>query len=349
MVDVLPPAWLAQWRGDGIVSHTSNGTQAKMLRAIKLPRVELFGDPRTGTADVICDDAALGRMAVEHFTNCGLRHFGYFTYGEAWWTQAHREGFCRAVQTLGRECHVYQPPPDSKHRPFPIWQEEQRPMTIEWIRSLPRPIGIYAASDLQALRLLDVCRDLDIAVPEEIAVLGNYNEQPLCEIVRPTLSSIDNNIQQIGYEAARLLGQLMAGKRASNEVVAVAPSHVAVRQSTDLIAVEDADVAQAIRFIHESACSGIDVDQVTEAVGLSRSILQRRFLKYLKRTPKAEIMRVRIEHAKVLLEKMEQTGESVARRSGFASQSYFTRAFCREVGMTPQAYRRMRRTSRETV
>jgi LacI family transcriptional regulator len=191
-----------------------------------------------------------------------------------------------------------------------------------------------------------MCRELKIAVPEEMAILGRCNDSVICETVRPTLSSLDVDARRVGYEAAKQLDRIMAGKP-SKDIVYVAPSHVVVRQSTDLVAIEDADVAQAVRFIREYASTGIDVTRVAEAVGLSRRGLERCFHQQLGRTPKAEIMRVRLEHVKMLMLQTDQTSESIARNSGFSSVEYFTKVFRRMMGMKPQAYRKMRRISRD--
>jgi LacI family transcriptional regulator len=122
---------------------------------------------------------------------------------------------------------------------------------------------------------------------------------------------------------------------------------VVVRQSTDLVAIEDPDVAQAVRFIRESACSAIDVNRVADVVGMSRRGLERRFRQYLGRSPKAEIMRVRMTHATRLMAETDETSESIAKKCGFSSLEYFTRVFRRMIGMKPQAYRKMRRISRD--
>jgi LacI family transcriptional regulator len=187
---------------------------------------------------------------------------------------------------------------------------------------------------------------LNLAVPEEVAILGRGDDRVICETVHPTLSSIDLDARRIGYEAAAMLDRWMGGKP-PKELVSVPPSHVVVRQSTDLVAINDADVAKAVRFIREWACRGIDVARVAEEVGLSRRAVERRFLEHLGRAPKAEIMRVRIERAKMLLAQTDHSGEAIARKCGFASLIYFTRAFRREVGMTTRAYRKMRRVSRD--
>ena len=178
-----------------------------------------------------------------------------------------------------------------------------------------------------------------------MAILGMGNDSVICETVRPTLSSIDVGARHMGYEAAKLLDRMMAGKPAK-DIIYVPPSHVVVRQSTDLVAIEDADIAQAVRIIRESACTGIDVGHIAEEIGLSRRALERRFRQYLGRSPKAEIMRIRLEHAQMLMARTDKTSESIAKQSGFSSLEYFTKVFRHKVGMKPQAYRKMRRISR---
>jgi LacI family transcriptional regulator len=239
----------------------------------------------------------------------------------------------------GHECQIYTPA--TREQNLAVWDESQRPGLIKWLRSLTRPIGIYTPGDLHSVCLLDMCLELGIAVPEEIAILGRGNDPVICEAVHPTLSSIDLNAPRMGYEAAKLLEKMMAGKSVP-EMIFIPPSHLAVRQSTDLVAIEDSDVAQAVQYIRDHACSGINVPHVVEQVGLSRSVLERRFYQHLGRTPKAEILRVKIEKAKMLLVGTDHSSERIARLSGFASLEYFTTAFRRMVGMKPQAYRKTR-------
>ena len=268
-------------------------------------------------------------MSFEHFLNCGLRQFAFFSYGEAWWIKSYRDAFSQIVKERGFDCHCYLPP--ASEPSVPTWRESQRPGLIKWLRALPRPIGVFTAGDIHSAFLLDLCRDVNVPVPEEIAILGMGDDSVICETVRPTLSSLDVDGRRIGYEAARLLDRMMAGK--PSNVVCVPPSHVVVRQSTDLVAIEDADLAQVVRVIRESACTGINVTRVAESVGLSRRSLERRFRQFLGRTPKAEIMRVRIEHAKMLMVQTDQSTASIARKCGFSSLGHFTKAFRRIVGI----------------
>lgn len=342
-LDSPSPKWLRHWSGDGIISRTVSHEQAKILRATKRPLVELHGHPKSGVAEVHTDIPVQAQMAVDHFFDCGLRHFGFFAFGSTWWIRQFCDNYRRVVEERGYACHVYKAPAFEDN--VPIWRDSQRSRLVEWIRSLPRPIGVFTPGDLHSVRLLDICREMDIAVPEEMAILGCGNDSVVCETVHPTLSSMDLDARRIGYEAAHLLDLRMSGK-AHHANIPVAPSRVVVRQSTDLMAIQDSDVAQAVRFIRQFACKGIGVNCVAEEVGMSRTSLEQRFHRYLNRTPAAEIMRVRIGHAKMLLSTTDQTTESIARKSGFTSADYFTKAFRREVNVTPAAYRRSQRISR---
>jgi LacI family transcriptional regulator len=345
-LDSPPPPWLKDWRGDGVICRTVNKKLMNMLWSGRLPVVELHGRPEIGLVQVQFDTREVARMTLDHFLNCGLAHFGYFSFGESWAVKINRDPFYSLLREQGYDCRCYQPP--ASHRVAPAWRESQRPGVIRWLRSLPRPIGVFTPGDLHSMLLLDLCREIGIHVPEEVAILGLGNDVLICETVRPTLSSVDIDVRRVGYEAAALLDRLMAGKK-EKDVIVVPPSHIAVRQSTDMIAVDDADVAAALRFIRQFACRGLSVSDVVEQVGLSRRTLELRFDQYLGRSPKAEISRVQIEHAKMLLARTDQTSESIARRSGFSSLEYFATAFHRIVGMKPQAYRKLRRISCDFV
>jgi LacI family transcriptional regulator len=344
-LDSLPPKWLKAWKGDGIITRTVTAKQAQMIRCMKQPCVEVHGHPKYGLSQFSPDPLVEAQLVAEHFLSQGFRHFAYFAYGERSRYELHREIFCRTLKEQGHECHIYL---DSKSQgDIDDWDKRKLPKLIKWLRGLPRPIGVTAFSDLHAVCLLEICRQLDIAVPEELAILGRGNDAVICETVRPTISSIDLDARRVGYEAARILEQKMAGKKAK-ETIVIPPSQVVVRQSTDLMAIEDADVVQAIRFIRNYACAGITVPRVAEEVGLSRRALERRFIRHLGRSPKTEIMRIRIERAQMLLTQTDMFRENIAQICGFAFPAYFSRVFHSIVGMTPNAYRRSRRIYRES-
>ena len=342
-----PPKWLKGWQGDGIIARTATTTLAKAVRNTGLPKVELFCDD-ANEIDVGCDQEAIGRMAAEHFFDRGLRHFAYFAFGESNWIRLREECFSRYLKSHRHACHCYRPP-SARRVHMPRWQDSQRDRVIEWIRSLPRPVGILCADDLHAVQVLKGCRSLGISVPEQIAVLGVGNDSVLCGVADPPLSSIDLDSRRIGYEAAALLSRRMAGRSPRGKPLFIPPSRIVTRQSTDVLAIDDADLAEAIRIIRQSAREGISVAEVAAKAGLSRRVLERRFRQLLGRTPKAEILRMQIENAKLLLTQSELSIEAVARQCGIGSFKYFGQVFRRATGSTPRAFRKTRQTSWESL
>jgi len=338
-----PPQWLKGWRGDGIIARTAARSLARAIRDTGRPTVELL---RSGYApvDIECDHGQVGRMAADHFFDRGLWNYGFFSFGEAVWIRERRQGFVDALAAQGHSCHSYQPPA-SRDTALPKWDEKQQNVAAKWLRSLPQPIGIFCAGDVHAMRLLEICRTNGISVPEQIAILGVDNDSVICNVTDPPLSSIDLDSRLIGYEAASLLNRKMTTRSTCAETHYIPPSHIETRQSTDIIAVSDSDVAEAIRLIRENSHRGIHPKQVVAELGLCRRTLERRFQRYLGRSLKAEILRQQIENAKKLLCQSDLPVEAVGKRCGFPVFKYFGQVFRRETSFTPRAFRKMRHIS----
>jgi LacI family transcriptional regulator len=208
-----------------------------------------------------------------------------------------------------------------------------------WLRGLPKPVGIMASYDIRGQQVLAACRGAGLAVPDEVAVIGVDNDALLCELASPPLSSVIPNAHRAGYEAAALLDQQMAGKRVAATAHLIAPLGIAARQSTDVLAVDDREVARAVQFIREHACEGINVADVLRAVPLSRRVLEQRFQNLLGRTPREEILQVRLSRVKQLLGETDLPLYLVAERTGFEHVEYLSVVFKRETGRTPSRWR----------
>jgi LacI family transcriptional regulator len=209
----------------------------------------------------------------------------------------------------------------------------------DWLKSLKSPIGLLAASDARAREVLDACRLASLHVPEEIAVLGVNDDEMICEMANPPLSSVIHNARRIGYEAAAMLDQLMSGRKVAADIV-VDPLGVHARQSSDLLAIEDPEVAKAVRFIRENACKGIRVDDVLDHVALSRRALEMRFRQWVGRPPHMEIRRVQLERVKELLVTSDYKLEKIAEVTGFSTAQYLAGLFHRVMKVTPGSWRR---------
>jgi len=334
LFDPLPPD-LKRWRGDGVITRSVRKTDLKYLLAMGLPVVELFADFALSPPQVMPNEDAIGRLAAEHLLDRGLRNIAYFANEWAWWIDNRRQAFASVLRRCDPSCNYFElmPRRQSKRR---IDQRE----LIRWLESLPKPCGVFCAWDVCAIQVTNACRQCGIAVPTQIAVLGVDNDPVVCSVSFPPLSSVDLNSKRVGYEAAALLDRMMAGRTAPRKTVLVEPSRVVTRESTDVLAVDDPEVAQAIRLIREHACRGLRVVEVADAMGLSRRALQQRFQRVLRRTPKQELTRVRIDRAKMLLTQTDLSVEQIAQRVGFTAFEYFVRAFRRETGQTPLRYRK---------
>lgn len=331
--------WLRKWRGDGILVYTQNPLLPRNLSRCGIPAVELYSHPlNVGLPQVGNDNVKIGRLAAEHLIERRLTHFAFCGYPDELWCQRRREGFTAAAGAAGIvHDNVFGP-----HLPTALaeLQRSQRHLS-QWVQRLPKPVGIMACSDRLAQRLLDACQEAGVAVPQEVAVIGVNNDEEICLLCQPPLTSVQDNPRQIGYQAAALLDQLMNGRRRADKVepILVSPLGVAARRSTDVTATTDRLIAQAAQRIYERACQGLTVKQLLQELPLSRNAFYRRFQNVLGRSPHEQILHVRFEHVKSLLARTELSLEKIAELTGFEYPEYLSVAFKREFGMPPSVYR----------
>ncbi|TLD69823.1 DNA-binding transcriptional regulator [Phragmitibacter flavus] len=334
------PEWLASWSGDGIIARVTTSAMARAISRSKVAAIDLWtGIKGLQLPAVGVDNEALAEMAATHFQERGFHHFAYYgtPQGEHYYYDMRCEEYLRALRKRGfDDCAVYEHP--SRARP-PTWEQSRRHLA-KWVLQLPKPVAIMTCHDDAGLMLLEACHDAKLSVPDEVAVLGVNNDEFLCNLSIPPLSSVDMGAENIGYEAAALLDRMMAGERAAKLWSLSPPKKVMTRQSTDIASVSDRHVAKAARLIREHACKGINVEELLEKVSTSRTALYRRFKEQLGRSPKQEFTRVRMEKAKELLEHSKLSIAQIAERTGYAESKYFIEVFAREAGVTPLKYRK---------
>ncbi len=280
-------------------------------------------------------------LAAEHLLERGFRHFAACGFTGHAWSRQRLEGFRQALGVAGPNCAVYESPWGGRHA-HP-WELEQSRIG-DWLRDRPRPLGVFACNDSRGQHVLDACQRIGLSVPEEVAVLGVDDDVLLCELCDPPLSSVVPNPERVGYEAAALLDRLMAGAKPRRLHECIEPLGVATRQSTDVLAIDDPHIALAVRYIRENACRGVTVHEVLRHVPLSRTILERRFRKYLGRSPQAEIRAVQLKRVKQLLAETDLPLERIAELAGYEHPEYLSVVFKRETGQTPGQYRRRTQT-----
>lgn len=338
-----PPTWLRDWHGDGILVRADNQRVADLVVGTGLPAVELrFALPDLDLPCVGIDNRAIVSLAVGHLLDCGFRHLAFcgLPRHENVVTDFRADCFAEVAAQAGLRASVF--PDGARPAKHLGWEQEQQALAA-WIAGLAKPVGVMACHDDRGLQVLDACRRVGARVPDEVAVIGVDNDEFLCNLSSPPMSSVDVGVERAGYEAAALLDRLMAGKKSRRRVI-LAPIGVVVRRSSDVMAIDDRPLADVIRFIREHACDGLRVDEVLGRCTQSQSTLQRRFKALLGRTPKEEITRVQLDRAKHLLVHTDLALGTIAERCGFAQLKRFSGVFHANEGMPPGAFRRWQRT-----
>lgn len=330
----LPPGWA----GEGIIARISDHATSRHVAAAGVPVVNVSGIKldNVNLCRVTTHLRATGQLAAEHLLDCGLQHFVYVALPRLPYVRHQYQGFADTLDKAGHACPSYQPSfqPNSRKG----WAAQQRELG-QWLKSLPKPVGILAWGTTLGRQLIECCHEIGLAVPEEVAILGGDYDEILCDTCTPSLSGVAVASEQIGYEAARQLDRLLRGEPAPAEPIRIEPTGVTARQSTDLLAIEDEDLAKAIRFIRDHTADPIDVKDVLREVAISRRALERGFQKVLGRSPTAEIRRQHLDRAKRLLAETDLPIPDVAVASGLGSSTYFAHIFNREVGQSPLKYR----------
>jgi LacI family transcriptional regulator len=337
-----PPPWLDRWQGDGILARLPNQLCAQAVSAKGLPVVELYSTSTDTQLPMIAgDNAQIARLAFEHFWERGLRQFAYCgLHPEHHHYIAQRgEAFAQLAQSAGCPCAVF--PARRTSVAMSDWDLEQDDIAV-WLRELPKPVGVLACFDERGFQVLNACRDMGLQVPEQVAVVAVGDDAVLCEMSTPPLSSIDLDAPRIGYEAAALLDRMMRGASAPQSPLWIPPRSLVARGSSDILAVDDADVATALRLIRDRACDGLQVAEVLRQVATSRSLLERKFKQFVGRTPKAHILRIQMDRARQLLLDTNLSLREIAQQTGFTNEKYFSDAFARQVGVRPAALRKQR-------
>lgn len=334
--------WLEHWNGDGIIAAIGDPEQFD-VRSLRMPIVDVMGVKRfPGVPLVHTNDEAVGRLGAEHLLERGFRQFGFVEYQGRFWSERRRAGFLAALGDLGPRCSVHTViEPSGGGGPAEFERQQNR--LAEWLQTLPKPVGIMATNDLLGQQVLEACMRLGVEVPEQVAVVGADNDEPICSICYPPLSSVIINDHQRGYEAAAVLDRLMSGREPLCDPTWVEPVGVCARQSTDIMAIDDELVARALRFIRDHASEPIGVDDVVAEIPLSRSMLERRFRQAVGRSINSEIVRTRINQAIGMLTQTELGLKEVALRCGFGAQAYMNAVFQQKLGRTPGSYRKPHR------
>lgn len=337
-----------QWGGTGVIARIETAKTARAIIRSGLPTIALDVSQNlpmklpelSRFSEIASDSHAAARLAAEHLIERGFRQFAYVGEPRRLWSKNRERGFRHRLRESGYEPIVYQPP--VRRAPMP-WDREQASLA-SWLAQLPKPIGLMACNDDRGRQVLDGCRAAGIAVPLEIAVIGVDNDELLCELSDPPLSSVALNAEAGGYRAAALLDRMMRGRVRKPQRLVVEPLGVVQRRSTEASAVADPEVALALEFIHNHAVEQVGVDDVIRQVNISRRALELKFRDAVGRTPYQELHRVRLNRARQILLETDLPIPKVAVAAGFSSGAYLAQVFRQHLGKTPAQFRREHRT-----
>jgi len=361
---------LARWHGQGIIANFDDRRVAMAIRGLNVPVVGVGGgygwyDAASGIPYIYTDNAAIGRLGAEHLLACGFESLAFCGYPRtttSGWSEERAAAFEQACVRTGRCCRTFA----GRHGNARRWADLQRELTV-WLETLPKPLGLMACNDVRARHVLEACRTLSLRVPHDVAVIGVDNDEMICELTDPPLSSIDQAARRIGYEAAATLERLMQatsgaasgrGRRRKQgsatprvrpqgpddaQRILVPPIGVVDRASTDTLATSDTAVIQMLRDLRRPPWMRPDVESLAASIGLSRTSLETRFRAAVGRSIHEEYIRLRLAATRRLITHSDLPLKTVAARSGFPSVQYMTTFIRRHTGVTPARLRAMER------
>lgn len=339
------------WKGDGIIGRVHSRHMAKVIHATGLPfvasSVEQAWPPQSGKkfGEIRTNSAAIARMAATHLADRGLRRFAFCGFKGCGWSERREEAFYGYVRESRFQCEVRRITLGNLlhgQKWIEHWEDEQRSLS-DWLKSLIKPVGLMACNDVCGRAVLQVCATSALAVPDQIAVVGVDNDELMCGLSTPSLSSVALDLEKAGYQSAEMLDGLISGRLERGHVVAVEPVYVATRVSSDPVGQEDPCVARALRFIRDHAAQPINVSDVVGSLGISRRTVERRFSSTVGRSILSEITQCRLQRAKRLLIETDLPSYRVAHAVGFGVPKTFNRVFRRTAGISPLSFRQNER------
>lgn len=332
------PLQLSGHHIDGIITHITEDPQVRKILASNLPAVVIPIKKYVPELSNITEQwAQTAKMAADHLLGLGLKHFAFYSGSDdLLWSSQRRKHFCAVIQKAGFEVSTYlSPSPIAANS----W-DTQMPLLVDWLNALPKPIGILAWNDERGQDLIDGCIAANIRVPDEVAVLGMDNDELVCDLSPVPLSSIVFNHEKVGYEAASLLHKMIKQKKIIRRDLPIQPLYIVTRRSTDILKIDDDDLAAAIKFIRDNTGRNLTVKEVVDHLCVSQRTLQKKFRKFQARPLHDEIRFHRVERICRMLEETNLSVSQIAAMLDFSEVSDLNRCFKKIKSLTPLAYRK---------
>jgi LacI family transcriptional regulator len=326
---------------DGIIARVGTSFH-KMAQYRKIPLVNVWqNSPVKEVASVFSNNYETGAIAAEHLLGRGLRRFGFLGHNRDKADIQQLDGYTETLKSEGYQSTIFKFNRSVIEGNAEGWEEFILQLR-KWIKGLQPPVGIHATSDINCRYLIEICKSLELKIPHDLAIVGSGNEPLICSSPYPSVTSIDKNFEEVGYQAASLLDEMMKSGKRSKEAKYCQPQGIVPRQSTDSYASDHPKVALALRYIAESANRRIKVNDVVNAVATNRRTLERNFREFTGRTISHEISRMRIERAKRLMMESDLSFKELSAELGYRNSDHFYKSFLRAEGQTPSSFRKAR-------
>lgn len=338
------PAWLNHWMGQGVLTRIEDGAMARALLKLGVPIVDLRRLERGASIPAVhSNEPQVVQMVVSHFRERGFQRFGFCGFPGVDYSDLRSDLLAKELAVYGFTCELYIPPRTASHVYTVEYEQEgmeSEDCLAQWLEKLPKPIGILACNDVRGQQVLSACRRAGIVVPEQVAVIGVDNDEILCGLSDPPLSSVAPDTRRIGYEAAALLDRLMRGETIEQMDFYIEPLGIVTRRSTDTLVIPHRGAARALSFLRRHFQEPITLKDLTVDLRATLRSVQDVFKAHVGRSLHGELDRLRVHRAKELLHDSGLKLGAVAAACGFSNPRHFRRTFLRETGQTPQQYRR---------
>lgn len=330
--------WAQEWEADGIIGQFYDDDEVKIFANENIPVIAQDFKERLNTVPNISGSyIETGRQGAEYFLKKGFTNFAFYGFKNIVWSRERAKGFEERIEEAGYNVHYYE---HENSRSPDLWYYKPSELS-HWLKSLPKPIALMTCDDNQGHHITEAAKHAGIRIPEEVAVLGVDNDEMICELSDPPLSSIALDTEKGGYEAARLMEQLIETDNCiAWEDIVVHETQVITRLSTDIFAAKDAYIVTALKFIHKNLDKNLKVEQILREVPLSRRSLEKRFVQTTGYPVYEYIYNQRIEQFTKKLLETDMSIFEIAIELGLSDSKNIARQFKQIKGLTPMEYRK---------
>lgn len=328
--------WAEEWGADAIIAQLTD-VDLNVLNRLDIPIiVQNYKERCHGLSNLTGDYYGTGVMAAEFFIRKGYKAFAYYGFTDTVWMRERGEGFRDAVSEKGYPVYAFD---DGRQLSGGQWNFDAERVS-RWLLDLPKPIALFACDDYYALQITEVCKMYNIDIPGDIAVLGVDNDNLLCNISDPALSSIELDVENGGYEVGKLLHQFIEKRITAPADVIIKPVRIVSRGSTERFAVSDKYIGQVLAYIDENYCNPLSVDDLIRIIPYSRRVLEKKFKSETGMSVYQYIQQQRIEKFAALLITTDLPLTEAAAGAGFPDYKNVSRIFVKMKEMTPLQYRK---------